>query len=204
MGNWSKDEIIKISTSLSKKLGPEFISFRKGYNNTRLSYIEGWLVIDLANKIFGFNGWSSEIKNITTEYCDYNEGRFSYNVGVSVIVKVTLKDGNAREDVGFGMSENSKSKGQAYEKAKKEAATDALKRALRQFGSALGNCTYDKEYLKDIVSVEKEKKTVINVKSLLRKTSHNQFSADGSSELDNLNFTISDDDTKKHYELYFI
>ncbi|KJZ70038.1 hypothetical protein HIM_10566 [Hirsutella minnesotensis 3608] len=33
------------------------------------------------------------------------------------------------------------------EKAVKEAETDALKRALRLFGEALGNCLYSKPYL---------------------------------------------------------
>ena len=46
------------------------------------------------------------------------------------------------------MIENAKGKGAAFEKAKKEAATDGMKRALRSFGNVLGNCLYDKEYLK--------------------------------------------------------
>lgn len=36
------------------------------------------------------------------------------------------------------------------DKAKKEAVTDAIKRALRIFGNHLGNCVYDKEYLKSL------------------------------------------------------
>jgi hypothetical protein len=48
------------------------------------------------------------------------------------------------------MIENCKGKGAAFEKAKKEAATDGLKRALRNFGNVLGNCLYDKEYLKKV------------------------------------------------------
>lgn len=43
--------------------------------------------------------------------------------------------------------ENGKTKAQVFEKAKKEGTTDALKRALRNFGNILGNCLYDKEYL---------------------------------------------------------
>lgn len=38
----------------------------------------------------------------------------------------------------------------AFEKAKKEAVTDGLKRALKAFGNATGNCLYDKNYLKKI------------------------------------------------------
>lgn len=33
---------------------------------------------------------------------------------------------------------------------KKEAVTDGLKRALRNFGSLLGNCLYDKAYIAEM------------------------------------------------------
>ena len=63
------------------------------------------------------------------------------------MVRVTLKDGTSHEDVGYGTAELPK-KGLAIEKAKKEAVSDARKRALRVFGDALGNCLYDKDHLK--------------------------------------------------------
>jgi recombination DNA repair RAD52 pathway protein len=44
------------------------------------------------------------------------KGRFT--VGVTAVVRVTLRDGTFHEDVGFGMSENPK-KGSAIENAKK-------------------------------------------------------------------------------------
>lgn len=37
---------------------------------------------------------------------------------------------------------------------KKEAVTDALKRALRNFGNVLGNCLYDKSYESNIRKVK--------------------------------------------------
>jgi len=37
---------------------------------------------------------------------------------------------------------------------RKEAVTDALKRALRNFGNLLGNCLYDKEYTREIQKVK--------------------------------------------------
>lgn len=39
-------------------------------------------------------------------------------------------------------------------KAKKEAVTDATKRALKTFGNVLGNCLYDKEYAKEVVKMK--------------------------------------------------
>jgi DNA repair and recombination protein RAD52 len=50
--------------------------------------------------------------------------------------------------------ENCKGKAAAFEKAKKEGTTDALKRALRNFGNVLGNCIYDKDYLSKVTKVK--------------------------------------------------
>lgn len=58
------------------------------------------------------------------------------------------------QDIGYGHIENCKGKAAAFEKAKKEAATDAMKRALRTFGNVLGNCLYDKDYLQRIAKVK--------------------------------------------------
>lgn len=41
------------------------------------------------------------------------------------------QDGSYHEDVGYGVSEGLKSKALSLEKARKEAVTDGLKRALR-------------------------------------------------------------------------
>jgi hypothetical protein len=72
------------------------------------------------------------------------QGRFS--VGVTAIVRVTTEWGNSHEDVGFGGADNMPSAGQALEKAKKHAVTDARKRALRLFGEVLGNCLRSEDY----------------------------------------------------------
>lgn len=161
---FTKQERHNILNNLNKKLHPEFLTSRQGFNNIRMTYIEGWQVIELANKIYCFDGWSSEVKNIKIEYSDcVKEGKMDkWSVGVSCLARVTLKNGIFREDSGFGTADNQKMRGQAYEKAKKEAVTDALKRALRQFGSALGMCCYDKEYLKEI-------QNNANVKFFMRK-----------------------------------
>lgn len=61
-----------------------------------------------------------------------------------------LQDGSYHEDVGYGVSEGLRSKALSLEKARKEAVTDGLKRALRSFGNALGNCILDKDYLRSL------------------------------------------------------
>ena len=60
----------------------------------------------------------------------------------------------SNQDIGYGSIENGKGKAASFEKAKKEAATDGLKRSLRTFGNVLGNCLYDKEYLKKVQAMK--------------------------------------------------
>ena len=145
-------EVEDIQAKLDKKLGPEYVSTRPGAGGVQVSYIEGWKALNLANQVFGFNGWFSEVKTINVDYLDERNGR--YNVGLSVVVRVTLKDGSYHEDIGYGSLDNARTKAMAFEKAKKEAMTDGLKRALRCFGNAMGNCLYDKEYLSKISGVK--------------------------------------------------
>jgi recombination DNA repair RAD52 pathway protein len=87
---------------------------------------------------------------------DENPQTFKVSLGLSVIVRVTLRDGTFHEDIGYGHIENCKGKAAAFEKAKKEGTTDALKRALRNFGNVLGNCIYDKAYLQKVTKMKVE------------------------------------------------
>ena len=115
-----------------------------------------------------FDGWSSSIVSLTTDFIDYNQDSHRYSVGVSALVRVTLSQSGAyHEDVGYGTLENSKSKGAALDKCKKEAITDGLKRALRNFGNVLGNCLYDKSYTQQVVKL-KVPQPVFDVSELYR------------------------------------
>ncbi|XP_057878963.1 DNA repair protein RAD52 homolog [Melospiza georgiana] len=98
--------------------------------------------------MFGFNGWAHSVTQQNVDFVDLNNGRFY--VGVCAFVRVQLKDGSYHEDVGYGVSEGLKSKALSLEKARKEAVTDGLKRALKCFGNALGNCILDKDYLRAV------------------------------------------------------
>lgn len=110
-------KIANLQAKLNQRLGPEFLSQRPGPGGgAKLTYAEGWKVINLANEVFGFNGWSSNIVNLTTDFIDHNEESRRFTVGVTAIVRVTLRDGVFHEDVGYGMLENSKSKGAALDK----------------------------------------------------------------------------------------
>ncbi|KAJ2455470.1 DNA repair protein rad52 [Coemansia sp. RSA 2336] len=164
---FSAEEAARIQKLLRKKLGPEHVSTRQGMGNSRLSYVEGWRIISIANEIFGFDGWSSSIQSFGIDYMDMLDGG-RFNIGATCVMRVTLKDNTFREDVGFGMIENAKSKGQALEKVRKEAVTDALKRAMRQFGNVLGNCVYDKEFVRSISQVQKQPRGRVSGETLFR------------------------------------
>ncbi|KAI9595710.1 hypothetical protein BDF19DRAFT_441333 [Syncephalis fuscata] len=154
------EEREELSHELSRYLNSDCVASRSNGGGSKLYYIEGWKAINLANDIWGFDGWSSSIVEVTIDYIDNVNGRIS--VGVSAIVRVTIKNGTHHEDIGFGVAENMKSKGMALEKAKKEAVTDGLKRALRGFGNVLGNCLYDKNYIKAVTRMPPPKPTEIN------------------------------------------
>ncbi|KFP81746.1 PREDICTED: DNA repair protein RAD52 homolog [Acanthisitta chloris] len=145
---YTASEYQAIQHALRQRLGPDYISSRQAGGGQKVCYIEGHKVISLANEMFGFNGWAHSVTQQNVDFVDLNNGRFY--VGVCAFVKVQLKDGSYHEDVGYGVSEGLKSKALSLEKARKEAVTDGLKRALKCFGNALGNCILDKDYLRAV------------------------------------------------------
>ncbi|KAJ7363291.1 DNA repair protein rad52 [Desmophyllum pertusum] len=151
--HFTTEEHEAVQNALNQKLGPEYISQRAGAGGQKLAYVEGWKLINLANQTFGFNGWSHSVTHQNIDFVDQVANK--YYVGVSAFVKVQLKDGVYHEDIGYGVSEGMKSKALSLEKARKEAVTDGLKRALKSFGESLGNCISDKDYLKFITKQPK-------------------------------------------------
>ncbi|KAJ5673916.1 DNA repair and recombination protein radC [Penicillium macrosclerotiorum] len=147
-------EIATLQARLDKKLGPEYISSRPGAAGSKVHYLSADKCINLANEVFGFNGWSSSIQKIDIDFIEENQNTGKISLGLSVIVRVTLRDGSFHEDIGYGHIENCKGKAAAFEKSKKEGTTDALKRTLRNFGNVLGNCVYDKDYLSKVTKVK--------------------------------------------------
>lgn len=113
-------------------------------------YIEGWRVIDEANRIFGFDGWTREtihleetnreLLTLKGNNGDYQQWRVGY------IAKVRIVAGDVtREGTGFGSGASKpENLSDAIESAAKEAETDAMKRALMTFGNPFGLALYDK------------------------------------------------------------
>ncbi|NXF06351.1 RAD52 protein, partial [Smithornis capensis] len=158
---YTASEYRAIQHALRQRLGPDYISSRQAGGGQKVCYIEGHKVISLANEMFGFNGWAHSVTQQNVDFVDLNNGRFY--VGVCAFVKVQLKDGSYHEDVGYGVSEGLKSKALSLEKARKEAVTDGLKRALKCFGNALGNCILDKDYLRAVNKLPRQVPTELDL-----------------------------------------
>lgn len=156
ISEYTAQEIATLQARLERQLGPEYLSARAGPGGQKIHYVAAEKVIGLANEVFGFNGWSSSIQNIQVDFVDEHPQTLKISLGLHVVVRVTLRDGTFHEDIGYGHIENCKGKAMAFEKAKKEGTTDALKRALRNFGNVLGNCVYDKAYLAKVTKLKVE------------------------------------------------
>lgn len=126
--------------SLSAKLNPAHVKQRK-QGGFGVSYIEGWHAIAEANRIFGFDGWSSEVIELK---CVREPQQVGDNTRVGYLAKVRITVGTVvREGIGYG-SGFAKDPGDSHESAIKEAETDARKRALMTFGNPFGLALYDK------------------------------------------------------------
>lgn len=64
---FSEEEAQNIQAHIDIKLEPSQLSTRPSGQGI-VPYLEGWKAISLANEVFGFNGWSSEILNISLDF----------------------------------------------------------------------------------------------------------------------------------------
>lgn len=70
VNGYTAAEIATLQARLDKQLGPEYISHRSNGASGKVSYLEAFKVINLANEVFGFNGWSSEVRNVSVDFLD--------------------------------------------------------------------------------------------------------------------------------------
>ncbi|EKE38424.1 hypothetical protein ENUP19_0146G0039 [Entamoeba nuttalli] len=105
-------------------------------NNRIISYVPWWTIVEMANNIFGDDGWSNYITSFSIDSIEYENGQFE--VTSSAQVKIELKDGTSHEDIGVATSYD-KDRGVACQMSKKMAIGDGIKRAFRLFGNNLGN-----------------------------------------------------------------
>ncbi|KAK8215082.1 DNA repair protein rad52 [Zalaria obscura] len=68
VNEYTAQEIATLQSKLDKQLGPEYISTRPGAGGGKVHYLAAEKVINLANEVFGFNGWSSAIQNVQIDF----------------------------------------------------------------------------------------------------------------------------------------
>jgi len=130
-----------------------------------LSYLEGWVAIQEANRIFGFDGWQREtieLRCVAESQRPIGREQKS-GWGVTYIARVRIRLGSqangaqclVREGSGAGHGIDV-DLGLAHESALKEAETDAMKRALMTFGNPFGLALYDKQQRQVTSSVRAE------------------------------------------------
>jgi DNA repair and recombination protein RAD52 len=141
MKTFSQEQIDQLKAPLSR----EVVKVRE-QGGRNVSYVEGWHAIAEANRIFGFDCWSSEtieLKCVSEKARTVGKSA-DPGWGVTYIAKVRLTVSEVtRDGVGAGHGID-RDLGQAHESAVKEAETDAFKRAARTFGHPFGLALYDK------------------------------------------------------------
>lgn len=136
----------RITAELDKKLDASHVRQRLGSGGVMLDYLEGWFVIQEANRIFGHDGWTREtliLEPVGVPVHSKNRyGKDQWKVGYRAVVRVAAH-GVIRYGSGFGNGIGPDSV-DVHELAVKEAETDAMKRALATFGNPFGLALYDK------------------------------------------------------------
>jgi DNA repair and recombination protein RAD52 len=158
-------ETIKIIEQLRQPIKREDVAERSvGYGSKKLKYLESFFIIQQANKIFGENNWSMEVKevkeiakNITKKQVYKDDQKVfnkdgapllqdNYEVLFTSVVKITVNGFGTREDVGSCGGTSKTSFLEASEIAYKGCVSDGMKRAFRTFGDQFGNSLYDKDF----------------------------------------------------------
>ena len=133
-----------VTNALSQPLDPALVSQRKGRGGRTFDYLEGHVVIDQANRIFGFGGWGYELAGDVTlrriETVDTKTGEVSVSHAYSAPVRVTVAGALPRTDIGFHAVAEETPDG--HDTASKGAVTDGMKRAFRSCGVQFGNDFY--------------------------------------------------------------
>ena len=115
---------------LAQPINPKFVKTRKGQGNRDLAYLESWVLMSNANRIFGPDGRSSE----TIELREVKAQK-----GIAYIARVRVTAGGVVRDGVGGHA------GFDHENTAKSAESDARKRALSSFGDQFGLSLYDGE-----------------------------------------------------------
>ena len=133
-----------VTQKLAEPLDEGLVSQRRGRKGRTFAYIEGRTAIEQANRVFGHAGWGYELVGDVViregESVDARTGEAKPWRAYAATVRVDVPGSRPRVDVGFQAVAEETVEG--HETAFKGSVTDALKRALRSYGSQFGNSLY--------------------------------------------------------------
>ena len=123
---------------------PALVSRRNGHGGKVYEYLEGHVVFEQANRIFGRGAWGydqlGDAKLRRIETVDPETGEITVSHAYSARVRVIVAGALPRTDTGFHAVAEKTVDG--HDTAIKGAVTDAVKRAFRSFGVQFGNGFY--------------------------------------------------------------
>lgn len=142
----NREEMI---SRLNAKIPRSVVKEREGSGGKTFSYLEGHFVIAQMNEIFGQGNWAYMTEEVRHVHSGEVQGKYGVSYTSHYIARVRVEVpvlGHAIfSDVGYGDGSDKQNPGKAHELAAKEAVTDALKRACKNLGMAMGLALYDKE-----------------------------------------------------------
>jgi DNA recombination protein Rad52 len=135
---------------LRAPLAENRIRTRKGRGGGQFQYLAGHDAKRRANEIFGFGRWGAEVVEVVEDALVgvvNDKGTEGWHVAYRAVVRVTVAGCEPVSDVGYGdgVEYGPAAVATARELAMKEAVTDAMKRALTQYGDQFGLILYAKE-----------------------------------------------------------
>ena len=140
-----------VAALLAQPLDLAIVAKREARDGRLLQYIEGWVVINQANRISGHDGWGAEVVgDVASRPLSLVDPVTDAPAAVGIYtatVRVTVRGCPPKADVGCAFV--AEETPEAHEAAYKGAVTDALKRA---FGDQFGNGLYDRRNAVDVAS----------------------------------------------------
>jgi hypothetical protein len=88
------EEKKRIGEALTRKLGSDKLAQRQGPGGSKLTYLEGWRSTELANEVFGYNGWRCTILSLRLDSMEVKQDSSAkkYICCYSAVVRVTVSE----------------------------------------------------------------------------------------------------------------
>eukprot|EP01132_Coremiostelium_polycephalum_P005794 gene5794-7207_t len=134
--SFTKEEIDRIKEQLLHP--PQQLNKRNIPGGDETFYLAIKDATNEMNKIFGQDGWSCQLVSMDQEWLESSEDGRVLRACYSAHIRVSLKDGTHREDIGCGIGSADFDGANLIGNTKKKAVTDGLKRCLKLFGPAVG------------------------------------------------------------------